>query len=109
MPEYSDFLELEIRVGTVVRAENFPEARIAALKLWIDFGKLGVKASSAQVTRRYRPDNLTGRQVIAVTNFPPKRIAGFVSEVLVLGAVPEEGDVVLLGPDAEVEAGMRIR
>jgi tRNA-binding protein len=108
MATIEDFERLDLRVGTVIRAETFPEARKPAIKLWIDFGPLGVKRSSAQITRRYTPDALVGRQVIAVVNFPPRRIAGFESEVLVLGAVPGEGDVVLLRPDAPVENGIPI-
>ncbi|MBE3590339.1 MAG: tRNA-binding protein [Firmicutes bacterium] len=92
-------------VRPVRRAEPFPEARVPAIKLWIDFGPLGEKRSSAQITRRYDPEALVGRQVVAVVNFPPKRIAGFSSEVLVLGGIPEEGDVVLLRPDAPVPDG----
>lgn len=108
MASYEDFLKVEIRVGTVERAEDFPEARKPALKLWIDFGELGVRTSSAQITRRYRPEDLVGRQVLAVTNFPPRRIAGFASHVLLLGAVPEEGDVILANLDAEVAPGTRV-
>lgn len=109
MAEYSDFTKLDIRVGTVLEAVEFPEARIPAIKLQIDFGEeLGVKASSAQITRRYRPEELVGRQVTAIVNFPPRRVAGFKSEVLVLGGVPEEGDVVLLGLDQSVPNGTKI-
>jgi len=98
-----------MRVGVVTRAEEFPEARRPAYKLEIDFGpELGVKRSSAQITRRYRPGELPGRRVIAVVNFPPKRIGPFVSEVLVLGAYDEQGDVILLAPDAPVAPGSRI-
>ena len=105
---WDDFEKVEIRVGTVLTAERFPEARVPAYRMTIDFGSLGVKQTSAQITRRYSPPQLVGRQVLAVTNFPPKKIAGFQSEVLVLGAVPGEGDVVLVAPDAEVENGTRI-
>src|SRR5687768_7392796 len=99
----------DMRVGVVTRAEEFPEARRPAYKLEIDFGpELGVKRSSAQITRRYRPGELRGRRVIAVVNFPPKRIGPFVSEVLVLGAYDEQGDVILLAPDAPVAPGSRI-
>ncbi len=98
----------ELRVGTVLQAEAFPEARKPSIKLVIDFGPLGHKRSSAQLTRRYTPQSLVGRQVVAVTNLPPRRIAGFVSEVLVLGAVPEEGDVALLALDGHVPDGTRI-
>ncbi len=108
MLSFEEFLKVEMRVGRVVRVNTFPEAKKPAYKLWIDFGEYGVKQSSAQITRNYSPEDLTGRQVIAVTNFPTKKIAGFASEVLVLGAVPEEGDVILLQPDEEVRPGSRI-
>lgn len=104
-----DFAALDLRVGTVTAAEQFPEARTPAIKLTIDFGPdLGAKQSSAQLTKRYTPAVLVGRQVIAAVNLGSRRIAGYVSEVLVLGAVPEAGDVVLLGLDAPVENGTRI-
>ena len=105
---WSDFEKVDIRVGTVLTAEPFPEARNPAYKLTVDFGPLGIKQTSAQITRRYDPAQLVGRQVLAVTNFPPKKIAGFRSEVLVLGAVPGEGDVVLVNVDEEVEDGVRV-
>jgi tRNA-binding protein len=105
----ADFLKVDVRVGRVVRAEPFPEARKPALKLWVDFGEsLGVKRSSAQVTTHYDPTTLTGRQVLAVVNFPPKRIGGFTSEVLVLGVPDEAGEVVLVRPDADVPPGGRL-
>lgn len=97
-----------MRVGIVVDAREFPEARRPAYRLWIDFGELGVKCSSAQITRYYRPEELIDRRVIAVVNFPPKQIGPFVSEVLVLGAYDEAGDVVLLQPDRLVLPGARI-
>jgi tRNA-binding protein len=105
---WDDFEKVEIHVGTVLTAEPFPEARNPAYKLTVDFGPLGVKQTSAQIAKRYDPAQLVGRQVLAVTNFPPKKIAGFRSEVLVLGAVPGEGDVVLVVPDEEVPNGRRV-
>jgi tRNA-binding protein len=108
MATYNDFTEIEIRVGTVVRAEAFTRARNPAIKLWIDFGKLGILTSSAQITRRYSPEVLIGTQVLGVTNLPPRKIAGFSSQVLVLGAVPAEGDVVLVRPDEAVIPGTRM-
>jgi tRNA-binding protein len=104
---WSDFERVDMRVGTIVRAEPFPEARKPAYKLWIDLGPLGERRSSAQITDRYRPEELLGRQVVCVVNFPPKRIGPFVSEVLVLGAYANH-TVVLLRPDQAVELGSRI-
>lgn len=103
-----DFFRIDIRVGTVLRAETFPEARKPAYKLWIDFGELGVRQTSAQITGLYRPEELPGRQVVAVVNFPPRTIAGFRSEVLVLGAATEAGHITLLAPDAFAPDGARI-
>ncbi|SFB28448.1 tRNA-binding protein [Lentibacillus halodurans] len=109
MATIEDFMELDIRVGTVLKAEPFPEAKKPAIKLKVDFGEdIGIKQSSAQITRRYEPDQLVGRQVVGVVNFPPMRVAGYKSEVLVIGGVPEEDDVVLLKPDESVENGTRI-
>jgi tRNA-binding protein len=97
-----------MRVGVVVAAQEFPEARRPAIKLEIDFGPLGIKRSSAQITERYTSATLVGRRVVAVVNFPPKRIGPFVSEVLVLGAYDAAGEVILLRPDADVSPGSRI-
>src|SRR5262245_1180863 len=97
-----------MRVGTVVDAQDFPEARQPAFKLWVDFGPIGVKRSSAQITQRYAARDLIGRRVVAVVNFPPKQIGPFVSEVLVLGAYNESGEVILLAPDFAVAPGSRI-
>lgn len=108
MISFDDFMKVDLRVGTVIKAEPFPEARKPAIKLEIDFGELGIKKSSAQITKRYEPEMLIGRQVAAVVNFPPMRIAGFKSEVLVLGGIPDEDDVVLLRPDEHVENGTKI-
>lgn len=106
---FEDFLKVELRVGAILRAEPFPEARRRAYKLWIDFGpEIGEKKTSAQITDRYDPESLVGRQVVAVTNFPAKQIGKFMSEVLVLGAVDQAGVVTLLRPDAEVTNGLRI-
>lgn len=103
----ADFQRLDIRVGRIIEAEPFPEARRPAVKLRIDFGALGVRSSSAQITDLYDPASLAGRLVVAVVNFPPRRIAGFVSEVLVLGAMSGDG-VVLLAPDRDVPTGTPI-
>ncbi|HET7456870.1 MAG TPA: tRNA-binding protein [Gemmatimonadaceae bacterium] len=109
MPTPADFFALDIRVGTVLSAEPFPEARVPAVKLEIDFGaEVGRKRSSAQLTARYTPADLVGRQVVAVVNIGTRRVAGFVSEVLVLGGVPAPGDVVLLALDAPVADGTRV-
>jgi tRNA-binding protein len=105
---WADFERVDMRVGVVVDAQPFPEARRAAFKLWIDFGELGVKRSSAQITERYAVSELVGRRVIAVVNFPPKQIGPFVSEVLVLGAYDDAGQVILLRPDFDVTPGSKI-
>jgi tRNA-binding protein len=107
--EFDDFLKVDIRVGRVVRAEPFPEARKPALKLWIDFGpEIGELRSSAQVTVHYDPAALVGRQVLAVVNFPPRQIGPFRSEVLTLGLADADGAVVLVAPDRAVPDGARL-
>jgi len=109
MATIDDFQVIDMRVGTVISAESFPEARKPAYKLLVDFGpEVGKRRSSAQLTRRYQPAELVGRQVVGVVNFPPRRIAGFESEVLVLGAMPDEGDVILLAVDHPTPNGSRI-
>lgn len=101
-----DFQRVELRVGRVVQAEPYPEARKPAIKLWVDFGEgMGVKRSSAQITRHYSPEGLVGRQVLAVTNFPPRQIGKFMSEVLVVGVPDSDGEVVLVSPDQDVPEG----
>ncbi|WP_405235453.1 tRNA-binding protein [Lentisalinibacter orientalis] len=106
---WQDFEQVELRVGTVTRAEPFPEARKPAYKLTVDFGaEVGVRRSSAQITDLYEPDELVGRQVLAVTNFPPKQIGPFMSECLVTGFVQADGSVVLAVPDRPVADGSRL-
>lgn len=106
---YDDFARVDIRVGTITRAEPFPEARKPAIKLWVDFGgDLGEKRSSAQITRHYAPETLVGRKVLAVVNFPPRQIGKVMSEVLVLGVPDEAGEVVLIRPDLDVPDGGRL-
>lgn len=106
---FDDFLKVDIRVGRVVRAEPYPEARKPAIKMWIDFGgDIGEKKTSAQVTAHYTPETLVGRQVMAVVNFPPRQIGKFMSEVLVLGVPDEEGEIALIGPELDVPLGGRM-
>jgi tRNA-binding protein len=106
---YDDFTRVDIRVGRITRAEPYPEARKPAIKLWVDFGpEVGEKKSSAQITKHYAPEDLVGRQVIGVVNFPPRQIGKFISEVLILGLPDESGDVVLIGPGHDVPLGGRM-
>lgn len=106
---FDDFQKVDIRVGRIMRAEPFPEARKPAIRLWVDFGKeIGEKRSSAQITAHYTPDMLVGRQVLAVVNFPPRQIGKVLSEVLVLGVPDAAGEVVLIGPDHDVSPGGRL-
>ncbi|NNF73072.1 MAG: tRNA-binding protein [Rhodobacteraceae bacterium] len=106
---FDDFLAVDIRVGVIRRAEPFPEARKPAVKLWVDFGdELGEKKSSAQITVHYRPEDLPGKRVLAVVNFPPRQIGKFMSEVLVLGVPDAAGEVVLITPDKDVPIGGRM-
>ena len=108
MAEYSDFQKLKIASGTIIEASFFNEAKKPAYKLKIDFGELGILKSSAQITHFYTVDSLIGKQIIAVINFPPKQIANFISECLVLGSVNENGEVVLLTSDFPVKNGLLI-
>lgn len=109
MITYADFEAVDIRVGTITRAEPFPEARKPAIKLWVDFGgDIGEKRSSAQITKHYTPDALVGKQVLAVVNFPPRQIGKVTSEVLVLGMPDAAGEVVLVRPDLAVPNGGKL-
>ena len=108
MPTFDDFMQIDIRVGEVIRAEVFKKAKKPAYKLWVDFGEeIGVRRSSAQITTLYSADSLVGRQVLGVVNFPPRQVADFFSEVLVLGVYAEQG-VVLIQPDQPVQKGVRL-
>ena len=106
---FDDFMKVDIRVGKITQAEPFPEARKPAFKLWVDFGpEIGVKKASAQITKHYSLDELVGRQVLGVVNFPPRQIGPVMSEVLVLGVPDDEGEVVLLAPGKDVPLGGRM-
>ena len=105
---YDDFAKVEIRVGRIVQVDDFPKARKPAYQLHIDFGELGLKSSSAQITKYYDKSDLVGKLVLAVVNFPPRQIANFFSEVLTLGVVLADGDIVLVHPEREVPLGSRI-
>ncbi|MBN2237085.1 MAG: tRNA-binding protein [Bacteroidales bacterium] len=108
MISWDDFEKIEIRTGTILRAEVFEKARKPAFKLRIDFGDFGMKQSSAQITDHYTIDSLLGKQIVAVVNFPPKQIADFISECLVLGVYTKEGSVVLLEPSFRIDNGLKI-
>ena len=105
--KWNDFEKVDLRVGTVIKAEVFEEVKKPALKLWIDFGPIGVLKTSAQITEKYNPDTILNKQVVAVINFPPKQIANIMSECLVLGALDDSG-VVVISPDMKVANGTRI-
>jgi len=106
---FDDFMKVDVRVGVIVKAEPYPEARKPAIKLWVDFGpELGERKSSAQITKHYTPEDLPGKKVMAVVNFPPRQIGKFMSEILVLGVPDGEGEVVLLTPDKDVPIGGRL-
>ena len=106
---FDDFMKVDIRTGRVIKAEDFPEARKPAIKMWVDFGgDIGVRKTSAQVTVHYTPESLIGRQVMAVVNFPPRQIGPFMSEILVLGVPDADGAIVLITPDLETPIGGRM-
>ncbi len=106
---WTEFEKVEMRVGTILEVNDFPEARKPAYQLTIDFGsEIGILKTSAQITKRYQKEELVQRQIVAVVNFPKKQIGKFMSECLVLGAIGEEGDVILLAPDSKIENGLRI-
>jgi len=109
MISYEDFEKVDIRVGKIIKIDDFPEAKKAAYKLVIDFGpEIGIKKSSAQITKHYKKEDLAGKQVIAVVNFPPKQIGPFISEVLTLGLSDKDGKVVLISPDKNIPEGNKM-
>jgi tRNA-binding protein len=105
---WRDFENVELCVGTIIKVEDFPEAKKPAYKLLIDFGALGIKKSSAQITKLYSKEHLLGKQILCVTNFPPKQIGNFISEVLTTGIITENGDVVLVHPERKVTNGLKL-
>ncbi|PWH87007.1 tRNA-binding protein [Brumimicrobium oceani] len=106
--DWKDFEKIEMRIGTILTAENFEEARNPAYKMTIDFGEFGIRKTSAQITKLYNPEELIGKQIVAVMNFPPKQIANIMSECLVLGGVEGEGKVILLQPEQGVKNGTKV-
>jgi tRNA-binding protein len=108
MATFHDFEQLDIRAGTITNVEVFPEARKPAYKVWVDFGELGIKKSSAQITLLYKTEELIGKQVLAVVNFPPRQVGPFVSEVLILGLYGNDGEVILIQPDRAVKNGLKL-
>jgi len=105
---YQDFLDVEVRTGKIIKVEDFPKAKRPAYKLLIDFGEFGIKKSSAQITKFYDKGNLLGKMILAVINFPPKQVADFISEVLVLGVIPDDDEVVLVAPEKQVKPGLKL-
>lgn len=108
MDTVTAFKNIDIRVGTIIKAEIFEKAKNPAYKIWMDFGDLGIKKTSAQITKLYQPENLIGKQIIAVVNFEPKQIADFMSECLILGAVGDDNLVTLLSVDKPVQNGLKV-
>jgi len=106
---WSDFSKVEMRIGTIISAEIFKEAKIPAYKLKVDFGEFGIKKTSAQITKLYKPENIIGNQIVAVTNFPPKQIANIMSECLILGGLGDNKEVTLLQPEKKIKNGSLVR